>query len=123
MDPRVHLEFLQKDLVTSALPPAGLILAVHPGPDLSPRNLGPWRYILENVLNSYARGGRCIFASFYEHEVQGIQMICEALDASVEMRMNPYYQTDPMPYYIDYAGVKAHPLRYLTIASPRFRPP
>jgi len=118
-DPRVRLEFSQVDLVSSRLQPAGLTLAVHPGPDLSPRALGPWRYILENVIRSCAPGGLCIFASFYEHEVQGVQMVCEALGVPVEVRVNPYYEADPMPYYIDSLGVKAHPLRYITIAKPR----
>merc|ERR1711957_573106 len=108
-DPRVQLEFEQRDLAGPRLPPAGLILGVHPGPNLAPdlvipghvKSQGnPWRQILENVLGSRAVGGRCIFASFYEHEVEGIRTVRQANGAQVKVCENSYYQTDPMPNFV-----------------------
>eukprot|EP00928_Gymnodinium_smaydae_P040071 TRINITY_DN27240_c0_g1_i1.p1 TRINITY_DN27240_c0_g1~~TRINITY_DN27240_c0_g1_i1.p1 ORF type:complete len:345 (+),score=28.31 TRINITY_DN27240_c0_g1_i1:59-1036(+) len=123
-DARICLEFHQRDLVASALPAAGLTLAIHPGPDLAPhlvsqgRSGNPWRQILENILRSRAPGGQCIFASFYDHEVEGIRTVCSGLGCRVQVAENPYYQTDPMPSYTDHCGVSAHPLRYITIVDP-----
>lgn len=116
--PCARLDFAPWDLLARPLPPAALTLGVHPGPDLAPWLQGPWQQIIRNVLTSRARGGRCIFASFYEHEVNGIGAVCQEVGARMEVRDNPYYLQDPTRYYEDHLGVKATPLRFITIIDP-----
>merc|ERR1712196_519150 len=105
------------NLVMEAMQPAGLVLAVRPGPDLSPGKTNAWQQIIPNVLRSCTEGGLCVFASFYEHEVQAIEQICLGHGRRVDIRENPFYLTDPEPVYTDYLGVAAHPLRFIVIVS------
>lgn len=88
---RVRLELKQQDLVLSAQPPSGLILAAHP----EVTNGGPWLPILENVLRSRVKGARCVFATFFRQEAEAAAQICRSHGASCEIRENPFYAGRP----------------------------
>eukprot|EP00927_Polykrikos_kofoidii_P072656 TRINITY_DN68756_c0_g1_i1.p1 TRINITY_DN68756_c0_g1~~TRINITY_DN68756_c0_g1_i1.p1 ORF type:complete len:266 (-),score=48.82 TRINITY_DN68756_c0_g1_i1:79-876(-) len=119
LGPQVMLDFEAKDLCAEKLPPTGLILGIHPGPDLSPSHVnGPWRHVVTNILSSLAPGGRCVFACFYKHEVEGVKMICAGVGARVSVMENPFYLVSPMPTYTDHLGVTATPLRYIVVIDP-----
>lgn len=91
LGPSVQLSFAEQDLAQASLPPAGLILAVHPRATL----FGPWYSILGNVLASRLPGARCVIATFFEVEALAVQEICRSLGARVDIRENPYYAGRP----------------------------
>jgi len=91
LGPEVRLELRQRDLAMEPLPPAGLILAVHPEVTKG----GPWQSILSNVLQSRVAGGQCVFATFYSMEAQETVKLCQGLGARCEVRENPYYAGQP----------------------------
>uniref|UniRef100_A0A7S4VP40 Uncharacterized protein n=1 Tax=Alexandrium monilatum TaxID=311494 RepID=A0A7S4VP40_9DINO len=94
LGPRVRLELRHRDLAAEALPAAGLILGVHP----LVSGVGAeavWRRILANVLQARVPGGRCIFATFYDHEAQKVQRMCLELGSQSEIVENPFYQGYP----------------------------
>ncbi|CAK9078702.1 unnamed protein product [Durusdinium trenchii] len=82
---RIQLHLQQQDLVQSAQRPAGLILAAHP----EVTNGGPWLPILRHVLASRAKGGRCVFATFYRQEAEACVQICRMEKVQAEIRENP----------------------------------
>merc|ERR1712110_890455 len=55
MDPMIELYLDERDLEAFTLPPAALIIGVHPGPDLEEKC---WNRILQNILRSLLPGGR-----------------------------------------------------------------
>lgn len=114
-DSKVRLQLEQCDLQAQGLPPAGLVIAIHPGPYINPVDPGPWLQIISNVLRSCICGGRCIFACFFVEEAEAVKMICERLGVHAEVAESPYYQVDPLPLYTDYRGVAATPLRYAVV--------
>lgn len=88
---RIQLHLQQQDLVQSAQRPAGLILAAHP----EVTNGGPWLPILRHVLASRAKGGRCVFATFYRQEAEACVQICRMEKVQAEIRENPFYAGRP----------------------------
>lgn len=111
LPPNVELQFGRQDLEHQALPPSGLIIAVHPRATL----FGPWYNILANVLHACLPGSICIIATFFDCEAQAVTRICQSLGVSVEVRQNPFYEVEPMPTFVDECGVEATPLRYVVI--------
>ncbi|CAK0834167.1 unnamed protein product [Prorocentrum cordatum] len=87
LGPRVALQLSQQDLSTSAPPPAGLVLGVHP----EITNGGPWPAILAHVLSSCLPGGLCVFVTFYTQEAEEAARVCRGLGWSCEVLENPHY--------------------------------
>merc|ERR1712232_1437051 len=88
--PQIRLRMCVRDLAITALPIAGLTLAIHPEVTKG----GCWFPIVGSVIRS--NGGLCVFATFYEEEMQTVLNMVDMYaveDTEVEVLENPYYMT------------------------------
>lgn len=89
---QIRLQIRQQDLATEALLTGayGFVLGVHPlvaGINCD----GPWRLIIANVMRSCRPGARCIFATFYQSEVDKLQGMLKDIGYKCEVRESPHY--------------------------------
>jgi len=127
---RVRLAFQRQDLCSDPLPPADLILGVHPavleaiarcsGPGQAASDPGvmvevkpdgPWHDILVNVLRAREVGSLCMFATFYLSEARAVEAILQGLGVASEIRENPHYVGAPV-------GAQDTHLRFAVIVGP-----
>eukprot|EP00929_Paragymnodinium_shiwhaense_P059369 TRINITY_DN29731_c0_g1_i1.p1 TRINITY_DN29731_c0_g1~~TRINITY_DN29731_c0_g1_i1.p1 ORF type:complete len:387 (+),score=73.90 TRINITY_DN29731_c0_g1_i1:75-1235(+) len=91
--PNIDLKLWHQDLsvpgLSSQLPKAQLVVAVHPVVSEG----GPWVEIFRNVMDTVLPGGLLMFVCFYRHEAEATAKLCEQLGTKrPEIRENPYYQ-------------------------------
>lgn len=87
--PRIKLRTRLQDLAADPLPDAGLTLAMHPEATKG----GAWFPIIGSIINS-TRAGVCVFAMFYDHELQTVLNMVDMYSAegsNVDVAENPYY--------------------------------
>merc|ERR1711933_129407 len=93
--PQIELNICVRDLSEDPLPMAGLTIGIHPEVTKG----GYWFPIIGSLVKSTI-GGLCLFATFYEDEMQTIiNMInmYKSENSKVEVINNPYYDVHPTP--------------------------
>merc|ERR1712146_764726 len=78
--PRVRLQIRQMDLAKELMPPCTLTLGVHPE---VASGTGPWHEIIAGGLKS-TPNGLCVFAHFFESEVQAMMQILQPMGVRCE---------------------------------------
>lgn len=87
--PQLQLHLCVRDLAENPLPHAALTIGLHPEVTKG----GCWFAIVGSVVRS-TRGGLCLFATFFEDEVQTVLNMIDMYKSegtTVEVVANPYY--------------------------------
>lgn len=92
--PNMSLHIRCADLAKESMPPAALILGIHP----EAANEGPWQQIITNIVRGIVPGGLCVFATFFEFESETVVQMCANVGAKAEVFANPYYDNHPCPF-------------------------